>query len=54
MHALANALRGRGIALEAGQVVTTGSATNPTPAAAGDRAIGRIPGGPEVSATLSK
>jgi 2-keto-4-pentenoate hydratase len=51
---VANGLRARGIALEAGHIVTTGSATTPTPAAPGDKAVGRIIGGPEVAATLAK
>jgi 2-keto-4-pentenoate hydratase len=53
LHGVANQLRARGVALEAGHVITTGSATTPTPAQPGDVAIGRIVGGPEVSATLA-
>lgn len=51
---VANGLRARGLALEAGHVITTGSATVPTLAQPGDKAVGRIVGGPEVAATLTK
>lgn len=50
---VANGLRARGIPLEAGHIITTGSATTPTPAQPGDKAVGRIVGGPEVSAQLT-
>lgn len=53
LHGVANGLRARGIALEAGHIITTGSATTPTPAQPGDTAVGRILGGPEVSAQLT-
>jgi 2-keto-4-pentenoate hydratase len=51
---VANGLRERGIALEAGLIVTTGSASTVIPAEPGDRAVGRIPGGPEVRAELTR
>jgi 2-keto-4-pentenoate hydratase len=50
---VAEQLRARGIALEAGHIITTGSATIPTLCQPGDKAVGRIVGGPEVSATLA-
>lgn len=52
LHGFANALRARNLALEAGQVVTTGLITAFVAAKPGERAIGRIPGGAEVVVTL--